>query len=213
MTKINYQKQMETTISQILRENKDKPRIFLHSCCAPCSSSVLQTLLPFFDITIHFYNPNISPAEEYYKRLEEQKRLLREMELEKAVSLFEDRYDPQAFFSAAEGLEQEPEGGARCTRCFELRLNRAAQQAAKLSMDYFTTTLTVSPHKNASLLNEIGMRFAEQYQIPFLCSDFKKKEGYKKSILLSAQYNLYRQNYCGCIFSKNEAQQRNGEKI
>jgi predicted adenine nucleotide alpha hydrolase (AANH) superfamily ATPase len=206
MTKINYQKKMEEILSQLTRAGTARPKLLLHSCCAPCSSSVLQTLTPHFDIFIHFYNPNISPAEEYSKRLAEQKRLLEEMEFSSQITLLEDIYDPQTFFSAVSGLEQEPEGGLRCTKCFALRLGRAAQKAAELDMDYFTTTLTVSPHKNAALLNELGLRLGEQYQIPFLCSDFKKKEGYKKSILLSSQYNLYRQDYCGCVFSKIEAQ-------
>lgn len=204
MTTQPYQKQLDA----LLAELTDRPTLLLHSCCAPCSSYVLQYLSQYFRILLFYYNPNISPAEEYQKRIGELKRLLSEMGLEERVTLIEGAYEPQRFFEAVKGLEHLPEGGARCALCFRLRLTEAAKQAARLGADYLCTTLSISPHKNAPLLNEIGAQAALAYGVRWLPSDFKKKGGYQTSILLSRQYDLYRQNYCGCIFSKEQAEQR-----
>ena len=196
---INYQKELE----KILIQNKNKvPTLLLHSCCAPCSSYVIEYLSNYFYITVFYYNPNISPEEEYRFRSSEQKRLISSMVTKYPVLFAEEEYDSRQFFSAVKGLENEPEGGKRCEKCFELRLQRTAQKALEESFDYFTTTLTISPLKNASLLNTIGLSLAEKYNINWLPCDFKKKGGYKRSIELSKEYDLYRQNYCGCIFSK-----------
>lgn len=199
-----YQKQLDTLLAQL----QTRPVLLLHSCCAPCSSYVLQYLSRYFRILLFYYNPNISPAEEYEKRVQEQKRLLAEMGLAEEITWIEGSYEPQRFFSAVKGLEQAPEGGARCAVCFRLRLEQAARQAAQLGADYFCTTLSISPHKNAALLNEIGESLARQYGVTWLPSDFKKKGGYQTSIALSRQYCLYRQNYCGCVFSKQQAEEK-----
>ena len=197
--KINYQKELE----KILLQNKDKvPTLFLHSCCAPCSSYVIEYLSNYFYITVFYYNPKISPEEEYRFRSSEQKRLISSMGTKYPVLFTEEEYDSRQFFSAVKGLEKEPEGGKRCEKCFELRLQRTAQKALEGHFDYFTTTLTISPLKNAQLLNTIGLSLAKEYGINWLPCDFKKKGGYKRSIELSKEYGLYRQNYCGCIFSK-----------
>jgi hypothetical protein len=165
---------------------------------------VLEYLSQFFAITVLYYNPNIYPEEEYYRRVAEQKRLIEQMPLSHPVRLIEGRFDSREFYEAVRGLEQIPEGGARCHACFRLRLEEGARIASEGGFDYFTTTLTISPLKNAAVLNEIGEALAKQYQITWLPSDFKKKEGYKRSIALSAEYDLYRQDYCGCVFSKRE---------
>lgn len=200
--KENYQLIMEQTLARLQDDGK-KHTLLLHSCCAPCSSYVLQCLASAFDIRLFYYNPNIHPAQEYEHRLAEQKRLLAEMTAG-AVSLYPAEYEPETFFSAVKGLEKEPEGGARCEACFRLRLERAAQAARETGAEYFGTTLTVSPHKNAELINRIGRELEQRYGVKFLLSDFKKKEGYKQSIALSRQYGLYRQNYCGCVFSLHD---------
>ncbi|MDO5424362.1 MAG: epoxyqueuosine reductase QueH [Eubacteriales bacterium] len=202
--KENYQKELE----KVLEETRGSvPTLLLHSCCAPCSSRVLEYLSEYFRITVFYFNPNISPAQEYQKRVEEQKRLVREMPLRYPVSVMEGRYEPKEFFEAVRGLEQIPEGGLRCEACFRLRLSEAARVAAEGGFDYVTTTLTISPLKNAEALNRIGRECAGQYGAAWLPSDFKKKDGYKRSIELSAQYGLYRQDYCGCVFSKRERQE------
>lgn len=193
----NYQHELEQLIEE-LQEKKIRPSLFLHSCCAPCSSYVLTYLTQYFDITLFYYNPNIMPEEEYRKRLSEQKRLLREAYPDGTVQFVEGQYEPQKFHEMAKGLEQEPEGGARCFKCYELRLKEAAQHAKDGGYDFFTTTLSISPHKNAAKLNEIGEAVAQEYKVAHLPSDFKKKDGYKKSIELSKKYNLYRQKWCGC---------------
>lgn len=198
--KINYQRKMEEAIAALQTEMR--PRLLLQCCCAPCSSSVLAVLTPFFDVTVYFYNPNIHPQSEYEKRLAQLPKLLAGAEYGGDIHVLEAPYIPAEFFAAVQGLEKEPEGGARCTECFRLRLRETAKQAKMLGFDYFTTTLTVSPHKNAAVLNEIGLSLGEEYGVKFLPSDFKKKEGYKESIRLSKAYDLYRQDYCGCIFSK-----------
>ena len=203
----NYQKELEKLIDQIQKENT-VPRLFLHSCCAPCSSYVLEYLRPFFRITVFYYNPNISEEEEYQKRVQEQKRLIREYNKKTEegypIEVIEGDYDKALFFQSVKGLERCKEGGERCFACYELRLRETARRARELHMDFFTTTLTISPLKNAAKLNEIGERLEAEYDIPFLPSDFKKKDGYKRSIELSREYGLYRQDYCGCVFSKQE---------
>ena len=200
MNKLNYQKELDKVIAQNEREGKT-PRLLLHVCCAPCSSYCLEYLSQYFEITVFYYNPNISIKEEYEHRLNEEKRLVRQMPFKNPVTVIEGAYDPNEFFDAVKGLENEPEGGKRCEKCFELRLGSAAKLAADRGFDYFTTTLTISPLKNAELLNTIGAREAERCGASWLYSDFKKREGYKHSIELSREYDLYRQNYCGCIFS------------
>ena len=208
--KINYQKELEKTLQKLQDEEK-RPVLVLHCCCAPCSTYVLKYLAQYFTIKILFYNPNISPKAEYDRRLDELHSLLNQMQREKEIEVIETEYHPEEFYHCASGLENEPEGGARCKKCFELRLEEAAHKAAELDADYFTTTLTISPHKDANLLNEIGQLLGEKYHIPYLCSDFKKKEGFKQSLVLSEQYELYRQDYCGCIFSKKEREQQRKE--
>lgn len=194
----NYSLELEKIISNL----NDTPTLLLHSCCAPCSSYVLNYLSDYFKITVLYYNPNISPIEEYEKRKQEQIRLINEMSFKNKVSIMDCDYDNDKFELLACGLENEKEGGARCFKCYNLRLEKTAILAKENSFDYFGTTLTVSPYKNSKKLNEIGSILEEKYEIPYLYSDFKKKEGYKKSIEFSKQYNLYRQNYCGCKYSK-----------
>ena len=184
------------------------PTLFLHSCCAPCSSAVLEELSQYFEITVFYYNPNISPEEEYQKRTEEVRRLIREMKTVHPVHFQLGSYEPERFYEAARGLELEPEQGARCEKCFRLRLSVTAEEAARGGYDYFTTTLTISPLKNAALLNEIGEEEAKKHGIRFLNSDFKKKNGYQRSIELSRIYGLYRQDFCGCVFSRAERDRR-----
>lgn len=201
MNKINYQKELD----RIIEKNGDtKPRLLLHSCCAPCSSYVLEYLSAYFDITVFYFNPNISPESEYVKRVNEVKRLIAEMPSCSQVRFMEGRYEPQEFYSCAKGLEDEPEGGERCLKCFRLRLKEATRAAKEINADYVCTTLTISPLKNAENLNRIGEEEAESLGIKWLPSDFKKKNGYKRSIELSDEYNLFRQNYCGCVFSKRD---------
>lgn len=202
MNKINYQKELEKVIAKNQSENK-VPKLLLHTCCAPCSSYCLEYLSQYFEITVLYFNPNISIKEEYEYRLNEEKRLISLMELKHPVNLIEGEYVPEKFFSVIKGLENEPEGGKRCEKCFALRLEETAKKAKELRFDYFTTTLTISPLKNAQLLNEIGTFYADKYGVDWLYSDFKKREGYKRSVVLSKQYNLYRQDYCGCIYSRN----------
>ena len=208
MNRQNYQKELEKVIEEMEREGR-VPSLFLHSCCAPCSSYVLEYLCPFFHITVFYYNPNISEDAEYRKRVEEQKRLIAAYNREGKgypIEIVEGDYEPGRFYETARGYEKGPEGGERCFRCYELRLRETAERAAAGGYDYFTTTLTISPLKNAAKLNEIGNRLSGEYQVPWLPSDFKKKNGYKRSVELSAEYDLYRQNYCGCVFSKNKVQ-------
>lgn len=197
---INYQLELEKTLKQITEQ---KPKLLLHVCCAPCSSYVLTYLCNYFDITILYYNPNISPYEEYEKRLNEAKRLVKELNKDN-IHIMECEYENEKFEQIAQGLEEVPEGGIRCRKCYELRIEKTAQYAKKHNYDYFTTTLTISPLKNSQVLNQIGRELEEKYNIKYLYSDFKKKEGYKTSIILSKKYNLYRQNYCGCKYSKQK---------
>lgn len=202
--KINYQKELDKTIDKITKE-EITPTLFLHSCCAPCSSYVLYYLSNYFKITVFYYNPNISPEDEYKERVKEQIRLINEMPVKNKVEFIEGDYEPEVFYDMAKGMEDYKEGGERCFKCYELRLRKLAILAKKLGFDYFTTTLSISPLKNAAKLNEIGLSLENEYGIKYLLSDFKKKEGYKHSIELSKEYNLYRQNYCGCAFSKRDA--------
>ena len=203
MNNRNYQKELDKLIENNRKGNK-VPRLFLHSCCAPCSSAVLEALSQDFEIIDFFYNPNISPKEEYQKRVEEMKRLLQEMEpdYKHPVRFVEGEYHPEAFFEIARGLETVPEGGERCFRCYRMRMEETARLAKQYNCEYFTTTLSISPLKNAAKINEIGEELQDIYQVSHLPSDFKKKNGYKRSVELSKEHELYRQNYCGCVFSK-----------
>lgn len=196
----------------IQNRQNDKPRLLLHVCCAPCSSHVLELLSDSYDITAYFYNPNITEWEEYQKRIGELKRFTAEAPFAKEVVVEEGAYEPEVFFAIAEGLEQEPERGRRCFRCYELRMRHAAQYARENGYDLFTTTLSVSPHKNATWLNEIGRSLSEELAVGYLFSDFKKKNGYVRSIALSKEYGLYRQDYCGCVYSRAEAEKRRKER-
>ena len=201
MQKRNYQKELD----KILAALTTTPRLLLHSCCAPCSSYVLEYLSQYFAITVLYYNPNISPREEYELRKAEQIRLIQEGDWRHPVSFLDCDWDNAAFLSAASGLENAPEGGVRCFACYRLRLNAAAKAAKAGDFDYFTTTLSISPLKNAEKLNAIGEELAVLYGVTHLPADFKKKEGYKRSVALSRIHNLYRQNYCGCVYSKKDA--------
>lgn len=222
----NYQKELDKIIERIGVEDKCAPTLFLHSCCAPCSSYVLEYLRSYFQITVFYYNPNITEDEEYRKRVAEQKRLIAAYNEESerrqgmnecdrepmttmaktrrdySIKIIEGDHEPERFFEVARGLEQCPEGGERCFACYALRLNETAKWAKAGSYDYFTTTLSISPLKNAAKLNEIGERLAKEYNILWLPSDFKKRDGYKRSIELSREYELYRQDYCGCVYSR-----------
>ena len=204
---INYQLLLNKTIADI-QKKETTPSLLLHACCAPCSSYVLEYLSEYFNITVFYYNPNITDEAEYKKRVLEEQRLISEMPVKNPVSFLEGRYDPKRFFEMAKGLEEVREGGERCFKCYRLRIAETAETAREKGFDFFTTTLSISPLKNAQKLNEIGGKEAERVGIPYLFSDFKKREGYKRSIQLSAQYGLYRQNYCGCIYSKMESEER-----
>lgn len=208
MNRRNYQRELEKILAG-LSEGKDShvPTLFLHSCCAPCSSYVLEYLCGYFSITVFYFNPNISSLEEYQKRAAEQKRLICAYNEEgkgHPIGFVEGDYDPMRFFQAVRDLRDCPEGGERCFRCFDLRLGETAKRALEAGSDYFGTTLTISPLKNAEKLNEAGEKLAGQYGVAWLPSDFKKKDGYKRSIELSARYGLYRQDYCGCAYSRRQ---------
>ena len=203
--KINYQKLCDDEIAAITAQ-REVPTLLLHSCCAPCSSYCIEYLSQYFRVTVFYYNPNIAPADEYRKRVSEMQRLIREMPLPHPVEFEEGVYDPDRFYEMARGKEDIPEGGERCFACFEMRLREAAQEALRLHMDYFTTSLSISPLKDAQKLNEIGIRLGEEYGVPYLASDFKKKNGFRRSTELSREYHLYRQNYCGCVYSRRQAE-------
>lgn len=207
MNQKNYQKELEKIIDKNQKQGI-VPRLFLHACCAPCSSYCLEYLTNYFDITVFFYNPNISPESEYQKRVAELQRLIESIPSVHPIRLQVGAYDPERFYDMAKGMEDLPEGGERCFRCYRLRLEETARLASEGNYDYFTTTLTISPLKNAAKLNEIGEELGAFYETACLPSDFKKKNGYKRSVELSAEYGLYRQNYCGCVFSKKEAEKR-----
>ncbi len=205
MNKVNYQKELDKLIKK-LDEEGSVPSLLLHSCCGPCSSYCIEYLSQFFNITVFYYNPNIYPDEEYYTRVKEQERFIKEFPTKHPVSFIEGDYDTKSFYEIAKGLEQEPEKGARCHKCYELRLRRTAQVAKEKGFDFFTTTLTISPMKDSQVLNEIGQRIALEEGVPWLVSDFKKKEGYKRSKELSKEYCMYRQDYCGCVYSYRDRQ-------
>lgn len=205
---VNAQLLLDVELREISKSGK-RPRLLLHACCAPCSSYVLEYLSRFFDITLYFYNPNITPAEEYAYRAEELSRLVFEMGLDEVASLVVSDYNSDEFYNIASGLEDAPEGGARCARCYRLRLEASAKYAAKCGFDYFTTTLSISPYKNSRWLNEIGAELSEEYGVKYLYSDFKKKNGYKRSCELSEMHGLYRQDYCGCEFSRIQRDKKN----
>ena len=197
---MNYDLEMEKQIKNI----KEGDTLLLHACCAPCSSACLERLGDYFNISIFYYNPNITEEDEYIKRINEIKKFISEFKTKYPIKLIEGRYDPNEFFDMAKGLESEPERGSRCYKCYKLRLKESAKVASDLGFDYFCTTLTLSPHKNSNWINEIGEELDKEYTSTYLYSDFKKKNGYKKSIEFSKEYDLYRQDYCGCIYSKNK---------
>ena len=209
--KENYQLLLERTLCSLEGLEKKKT-LLLHACCAPCSSYVLEYLSKYFDITLFFYNPNIYPEEEFRFREDELRRLIGEMPLPSGVNIISGRYEPSEFFDIARGYEELPEGDERCHRCYALRLEESARAAKEGGFDYFCTTLSISPYKNAEWLNTIGKEMSEKYGVGYLFSDFKKKNGYKRSCQLSERYSLYRQDYCGCVFSKREAEKRRKEK-
>lgn len=194
---MNYDLKME----EIIKNTSEGSSLLLHACCAPCSSTVLERLGNFFNITILYYNPNITDKDEYEKRLEEIKKFTSSFKTKYKIEVIAGRYEPREFFDIARGLEDEPERGRRCYKCYKLRLEETAKIAKELNFDYFTTTLSLSPYKDANWINEIGESLQEAYNINFLYSDFKKKNGYKRSIELSHEFNLYRQDYCGCVYS------------
>ncbi len=200
---INFQLETE----KIIAESKTSgftPTLLLHSCCAPCSSYVLEYLSEYFNITVFYYNPNIYPDEEYYHRVKEQQEFIKNFPAKNKIDFIEGEFEKDLFYKAVKGLEHIREGGERCFACFKLRLQKTAETARKRGFDYFTTTLSISPLKNAEKLNEIGLSLAENYGVKYLMSDFKKKNGYKRSVELSREYGMYRQDYCGCVFSENE---------
>lgn len=207
MAKVNYQLQLEETIKQ-METIGSTPTLLLHSCCAPCSSYVLEYLSQYFAITVFYYNPNIAPKAEFQFRNQEQQRLIAALPQKHPITHIEGTYDSERFYELAKGLEDEPEGGERCRRCFLLRLEETALLAQKENFDFFTTTLSISPHKNASVLNGIGENLSQKYGVSYLYSDFKKKNGYRRSCELSQLYDMYRQDYCGCVFSKAESEAR-----
>lgn len=208
--KVNFQREMDA----LIEKNKSLglvPKLLLHSCCAPCSSYVIEYLSDYFEITVFYYNPNLYPDDEYEIRSGEQKRFISEFKSKYPLSYLDAEFIPNEFYSRVKGLENEKEGGKRCEKCFELRLEKTAALAKEKDFDYFATTLTISPLKNAALINKIGSELSEKYGVRYLASDFKKKNGFKRSTELSRQYNLYRQDYCGCVFSKRERTEKCGK--
>ena len=215
MNQRNFQKELDKILDNMVKRGEQGQKLLLHSCCAPCSSYCLEYLSQYFAITVFYYNPNITLEPEYRHRVEEQKRLIAALNgagVSFPISVIEGDYEPALFLDAVKGLEKEPEGGARCEKCFRLRLAKTAEVAKQEGVDYFTTTLTISPLKNAPLLNAIGEEMACGAGVKWLPTDFKKKNGYKRSVELSAQYDLYRQDYCGCAFSKAEVMARTGQE-
>ena len=208
---MNYQKELEKLISNLQKDRK-VPKLLLHSCCAPCSSYVLEYLSDYFEITVFYYNPNIFPESEYTKRILEQQMLIQDMKVKYPISFLAGSYEREKFYEIAAGLEHLKEGGERCFKCYELRLEEAAKIAQEGEFYYFTTTLSISPMKNAEKLNEIGNKVGAKYGVSYLQSDFKKKNGYKRSIELSKEFGLYRQDYCGCEFSFRDRQREKKEK-
>ncbi|MDY6325536.1 MAG: epoxyqueuosine reductase QueH [Catonella sp.] len=211
MNKVNYDTLLEDTISKIKAANT-RPSLLLHACCAPCSSAVLERIAKYFKIDIFYYNPNITPKREVDKRIEEVEKLLKLEPGTEGIRLIPGKYDPESFEATAKGREMIPEGGERCYDCYELRLRETAVYAKEHNYDYFSTTLSISPYKRSQWLNEIGGKLAEEFDVPYLYSDFKKKNGYRRSIELSEEYGLYRQNYCGCKYSLAERERKIKEK-
>ncbi len=212
MNKINYQNELDKTLSDIEKAGTT-PSLLLHSCCAPCSSYVLEYLSRYFKITVFYYNPNIYPEEEFYKRRSEQERFISQLPAKNPISFIGTEHMSEEFYKAVKGLEHIREGGERCFACYRLRLEESAIAARDMGADYFTTTLSISPMKNAQKLNEIGGELGEKYGVKYLFSDFKKRNGYKRSTELSREYGIYRQNYCGCVFSLRERNEdMNGDK-
>lgn len=212
MEKKNYDKWMQ----EIIEKNQELeivPTLLLHTCCAPCSSAVIERLSKYFRITVFYYNPNIEPLEEYLKRKEEQKRFLSEVTTPYPISFLDCDYEHEEFIQLSKGLENEKEGGPRCLKCYRLRLLKTALKAQEFHFDYFGTSLTVSPYKNAQVLNQIGEELQKKFNVKYLYSDFKKRNGYKRSIELSKDYHLYRQDYCGCSFSKAQREQEKKNDI
>lgn len=199
--KINYNLEMMNIIKDL---NGKRPGLLLHSCCGPCSTSVIDRLKEYFDLTVYYYNPNIFPKEEYFRREEEQRLYLESL----GIKYIQGNYDNDRYEALIKGLELEPEGGSRCSVCFKLRLDRTARMAAEMKIEYFTTTLTVSTHKNSNIINEIGLKVAEENKVKYLVSDFKKNDGYRKSIMMSQELGMYRQDYCGCLYSKKEREKK-----
>lgn len=216
MNKVNYQIVMENLINEYCLENgrpkPELPRLLLHSCCGPCSSYCLAILSQYFRVTVFYYNPNIYPPEEYHMRVSEQARFIQEYPMANPVEFVEGKYDTERFYEMAKGLEAVKEGGERCFKCYELRLRESAMYAKENGFDFFTTTLSISPLKNSEKLNEIGKILEDEFQVKYLYSDFKKKEGYKKSTEISNEYGMYRQYYCGCVFSKKQRDDEIREK-
>jgi len=210
--KQNYQLIMDNMLEEI-KKTKKVPSLLLHTCCAPCSSYVLEYLSEYFNITIYYYNPNINNYDEFKKRADEQLRLINEMKFKNNVNCVIAKYNNDEFEQVINGLKDEPEGGNRCFKCYRLRLEEACKYASEHEYDYFTTSLSISPYKNSAKLNEIGADLEQQYNIKYLYADFKKKNGYKRSIELSKIYNLYRQDYCGCIYSKKRKEDFNEEYV
>ncbi len=208
--KINYQLVLE----QEIQKNKDiYPKLLLHSCCAPCSSYVLEYLSEYFQITVFYYNPNIYPPEEFSKRKEEQKRFIEKLSVKNPISFIAGEFEDEKFYEMAKGLENEKEGGQRCRKCYALRLEKTAKLAKDMGFDYFTTTLSISPHKDSAVLNEVGGEIAKKQGVKYLFSDFKKKGGYKRSCELSQEYGMYRQDYCGCVFSARDRRAKDNGQV
>lgn len=203
--KVNYQKALDEIIQKLMGR---RPTLLLHSCCAPCSTYVLEYLSEYFDITVYYYNPNIFPEEEYNKRILEQQKLIHAMGKQHEIKFISKPYSPSDFYDAIKGVEHIPEGGERCFRCYRVRLLEACMECVRGGYDYFTTTLSISPMKNSEKLNEIGEELAKEHGVHYLPSDFKKRNGYLRSTQLSKEYGLYRQDYCGCVFSKKEHEEQ-----
>ena len=213
MNKINYQKELDKLIAKFTEEGR-VPSLLLHSCCAPCSSYCIEYLSKYFHVTVFYYNPNIYPDDEYYHRVKEQQRFINEFPTKYPVDFIEGDYDKSSFYDIAKGLEKEPEKGKRCHKCYDLRLRRTATVAKEKMFDFFSTTLTISPMKDSQVLNEIGEAIGKELGVNWLYSDFKKKEGYKRSTEISKEYDMYRQDYCGCVYSYNERQlQKQGTQM
>ena len=207
---MNYQKILDEIIEQ-LQFQDTKPTLLLHACCAPCSSYVLEYLHKYFDITIYYYNPNIYPENEYMRRMNELKKFLNETKYN--IKLIEEKYIPDEYYNAVKGLEKLGEKSERCYKCYEFRMKKSCIYAKNNNFDYFTTTLSISPYKNSIWINEIGKKLSDEYGIKYLYSDFKKKNGYKRSLELSRKYNLYRQDYCGCVYSKEQRNLVNSKSV